>query len=325
MQINPVVEKELKVKMRGWKAPTLVSVYLLFLGLVVFLSYLGSNLLSPYNIGQFNPRTALNSYTAVAMVQLLLLIFITPSLTGSAISGERERQTLDLLLCTNLSTLSVVTGKAFVSIAHIMLLITASLPIMSTVFLFGGIRITDLLMLFGFYLSTALFLGSMGIFYSTIFKKNSVSMIVSYITVLAIIIGTSIGYAIWTSYYMRMTNQPPNPSYALFFMFANPMYGFSSVVEGGDSVMSIFGMFGIPMGRYYSPGAYAGQTSVVSSIAWLKDVKPWMANIAFDLVSSAFFILFSAWKIKPVRKQWFRRKPKSVPAAEINNAVNDSL
>ena len=30
MQINPVIEKELKTKMRGWKAPALITAYLGF-------------------------------------------------------------------------------------------------------------------------------------------------------------------------------------------------------------------------------------------------------------------------------------------------------
>jgi len=164
MQINPVIEKELKTKMRGWKSPALITAYLGFLGLFIFFYFLTNNQLSRYGMEYFNPRVALNSYNTLAAVQLILILMITPAMTAGAISGERERQTLDLLLCTNLSTFSVVTGKIFVSIAHILLLITASLPIMGTVFLFGGVGIGDLLLLFAFYLTTALMLGSIGIF-----------------------------------------------------------------------------------------------------------------------------------------------------------------
>ncbi len=40
MQINPVIEKELKTKMRGWRAPALITAYLGFLFLVVIFYFL---------------------------------------------------------------------------------------------------------------------------------------------------------------------------------------------------------------------------------------------------------------------------------------------
>lgn len=306
MQINPIISKDLKIKMRGWKAPVLLTVYMVFLGLVVFLNFFGSRIFSPYDYYQFNPAVALNSYNSLATLQLLLLMFITPALTGGIISGERERQTLDLLLCTNLPTSSIITGKIVVATAHVLLLITASLPVMGTVFLYGGIRITDLLLLFAFYLATALMLGSMGAFYSSIFKKSSVSMILSYITLMVFLVGTSIAYTMWSSFSSRYTGKPPDIAQAMYFMFANPSYGFSSLVEGGNQGIGIpfvgnifsFGMYGPYGGMPYGSGSGMVTTAI----------KPWMVNMAFDIIISAIFITLASIRIKPIKRLWRRRR-----------------
>lgn len=302
MQFNPVIEKEIKVKMRGWKAPALITAYLGFLGLVVLFSFLANNVLSQYNMNNFNPRVALNSYYALAVIQLGLLMFIVPAMTGGAISGEKERQTLDLLLCTNFSPLSIVGGKVIVSIAHIMLLITASLPILGTVFLYGGIGVADLALLFGFYIATALMLASIGIFYSTVFKRSTVSIIVTYITLMFLIIGTIVILAIWGIFVYAPVNRSPSYNEIVAFLFANPLYGFSSVFDGGN--------IGVPfLDIFYSMGPNTSSAGV-----WF---KPWMANMLFDLLAAVLFILLSAWRIKPVKRKSRRRAHKEKNMGEV--------
>ncbi|NLM13312.1 MAG: hypothetical protein GX209_06165 [Epulopiscium sp.] len=135
--INPVLRRELKTKLRSWKAPTLLSVYLVILasfgGLIMAI-----NELDVYTRG-FDPRGALSIYALLAGCQLGLIILLVPALTSGTISGERERQTLDLLLVTKLSPFSIIIGKLMASISQIILLILASIPIFSIIFVFGGV------------------------------------------------------------------------------------------------------------------------------------------------------------------------------------------
>lgn len=282
MVVNPIVEKDLKIKMRGWKAPVLITAYLGFLGLIIMMFFL-DNMFSTYRY--FNPRVMTNAFNVVAIFQFALILLITPALTASSISGERERQTLDLLLCTDFSTFKIVLGKIIVSIAHVLLLITASLPILSTVFLFGGFRITDILMLFGFYLLTALMVASMGLFFSAIFKKSSVSMIVTYISVLTLIFGTVIALGLYISIASRISNQPVT-NCSMFFLFPNPLYGFGSVINVNELtsiIRSIGGRYNVSM-----------------------QINPWLINGTFDIIASIIFVVLSAWKIRPVKR--FRLK-----------------
>jgi ABC-type Na+ efflux pump, permease component len=297
MQLNPVIEKELKTKMRGWKSPALLTVYLGFLGLFILLYFLTNNQLTSYNLNNFNPRVALNSYNTLATLQFMLILFITPAMTAGAISGERERQTLDLMLCTNLSSFSIVIGKILVSIAHVLLLITASLPILGMVFLFGGIGIVDLLLLFGFYLTTALMLGSMGIFYSSIFRKSSVSMVVSYISVFALLGGTFIALVLWMIVTKGILDNPPSVAEIIVFFSPNPLFGFASIsgISSGSRLSIISEIFA-QLNQYVNPSGVP---------KWY--TKPWVLNTCFNLIASAIFIFISSWKIKPVKKGLFRK------------------
>lgn len=284
MQINPIISKDLKTKMRGWKAPALVTAYLGFLGLVVFLFFITSKNDLRYGYGIFNPRTMLNAYNTLAILQLGLIMLIVPAMTGGAVSNERERQTMDLLLCTNIRTLSIISGKLFVSLAHILLLITASLPVMAGVFLFGGVSFTDLLSLFAFYLVTALFVGSLGIFYSTVFKKSVVAIVVTYITLGVLGIGTMVALLVWfrlsAATYGRGV---PTAGEAMLFLFPNPLYGFASIADSSNLINLFIGSLSTGSGKFF------------------QFVRPWMANIFFDLVAAAGLMWMSARRIMPVK------------------------
>ncbi|NLL06476.1 MAG: ABC transporter permease subunit [Clostridiaceae bacterium] len=285
MKINPVVEKELKTTMRGWRAPLLISLYLGFLLLVIYLYFLANDQLYTHGLQSFNPRVAINAFNTLAFFQLLLLLFITPILTGGAISSERERQTLDLLLCTSFSTYKVVLGKIFVSIANILLLITASLPIMGIVFMFGGVEISNLILLFFFYIITALMLGSLGVFYSTIFKKTIVSIVMSYLTIGLLTFGT---YIIMALFYFFFDGFRTEPKYheLVAFLFANPLFGFGTVIEETASNSSVFGALVI-----LSKGDFAAKIII----------KSWMINLGFDVLFSALLIFLSARRLKHVK------------------------
>ncbi|MCK9910255.1 ABC transporter permease subunit, partial [Microbacteriaceae bacterium K1510] len=68
-------------------------------------------------------------FMLTAALQYGLLCFIAPALSAGAISGERERQTLHVLLTTQLTPQRIVLSKLMTSLAFIFLLFIASLPL----------------------------------------------------------------------------------------------------------------------------------------------------------------------------------------------------
>jgi ABC-2 type transport system permease protein len=125
---NPVVVRELRVRVRFARAYWLQALYLLFLILIVGLAYtstLGSQvILDPYRAQQ-----QLQAFYWIIFSTLIsLIVLIAPGLTASAVTLERERRTLDLLLATPLSARQLLTGKLVGSFAFLVLLIALTLP-----------------------------------------------------------------------------------------------------------------------------------------------------------------------------------------------------
>ena len=74
-------------------------------------------------------------------------MLVIPSNTSGSISGEKERKTLDILLSSKMSPYAIVIGKLMASLNMVMMLAVSSLPVLSIVFLFGGISIVDLIVM----------------------------------------------------------------------------------------------------------------------------------------------------------------------------------
>ncbi|BDH59899.1 hypothetical protein MTP04_00290 [Lysinibacillus sp. PLM2] len=175
---NPVLMKELKLRFRNFKSFSGLMFYLIllfiFVGgfLSIFTQFTGT--------GFFKPDESFMMFTVISILQMALAMFITPGVTAGAISSEREKQTLNILLTTTQSSTQIIVGKLLSSIAFLVLLLVAGLPLYSIVFLFGGVSPTQLVSIFLFYLLTIVAIGSIGIMFSTITKKTVVAMIATY-------------------------------------------------------------------------------------------------------------------------------------------------
>lgn len=186
-EINPVLLKELRQRFRSWKTSWLLALYLLVIGIFV-LGFMYLNWRdSP---GFFQPNRSRELFMMLSVTQLILLAFVTPGLTAGVISGERERQTLNVLLTTRLTPWQIIWSKLVSSNAFVVLLVVATLPLYSIVFLYGGISPGQVLGVFGFYLVTIFLFGCIGVACSSFFKKTGVSTVTTYGLAFALSAGT---------------------------------------------------------------------------------------------------------------------------------------
>ncbi len=175
---NPVLIKELKLRFRSFKSFTGILFYLIVLSIFVFgFIFISTNFTGS---GFINPQQSVLLFGLLTYVQLGLILFITPGLTAGAISTEREKQTLNILLTTSQSSFQIIFGKMSSSIVFLLLLLIAGLPLYSLVFLFGGISPGQLLMIFAYLIVTMIAIASIGIMFSTLIRKTIVSMITTY-------------------------------------------------------------------------------------------------------------------------------------------------
>ncbi|MFD0711365.1 ABC transporter permease [Paenibacillus sp. GCM10027626] len=194
--INPVIGKEFRLRMRTPRSMWSLFFYLLAIGVFAFGFIYVTTVLSSQNSAVFDPNRSQIMFYFITAVQLGLVAFMAPGLTAGVISGEREKQTLNLLLTTQQSSTTIIVSKLVASLSFMLLLVAATLPVYSVVFLYGGISPREMLLVFLFFIFLMIVLGSLGIMFSTLFKRTMVSVIVTYGVTLFIFAGTGFLYLI---------------------------------------------------------------------------------------------------------------------------------
>lgn len=189
---NPIFKKEQKVRARSPKLMLLIVGYNLGLVILTVIAYL-----SIYGAKQQIERMAryqdtIFLYILIGVFQFVLILLIVPAFTAGTITGEKERQTFDVLITTNRKPLGIITGKLSASVSTILLLVVSSLPIIAVVFSVGGVSIIDILLYVIVCSFEAIFVGSIGLFFSSLSKSTTKSTVFSYVTILILVIGTAI-------------------------------------------------------------------------------------------------------------------------------------
>lgn len=183
---NPVILKELRGRMRGGQAFTLLTIYLGLIAVFIVLIY---NLISPSFSYAWDPGIRQEAgkaiFGTVVLLELLLVSFIAPGLTAGAITSERERQTYEILRTTLLSARALVLGKLGSAFAYLFLLILTAVPMQSLAFLLGGVGLGELIVSGLMLIVTAIFFCTLGIFFSSLLKRTLAATVSSYAAILS--------------------------------------------------------------------------------------------------------------------------------------------
>ncbi|TNJ64162.1 ABC transporter permease [Paenibacillus hemerocallicola] len=222
--INPVLEKEFRLRMRTIRSPLALLAYLVVIGLLA----LGYIYMEMHNRGSrgFTPESSRMLFYFLSGAQLVLVCFMAPGLTAGVISGEREKQTLNILLTTQQSSTTIIMSKLFSALSFMFLIVFATLPVYSIVFLFGGISPGQLVAVFGFYVLVMIALGSLGVLFSTLLKKTVVSLIVTYGVGLFLYVFTGLA----AIFIMSVTNNSAR-ELSGFLIAINPLAAMISIFE----------------------------------------------------------------------------------------------
>ena len=187
---NPVLQRELISNLRAPRAFLLMLVYQVALAAVVLIAY-------PRDIKIDLSRESASAQRLVDFFfvgQFAIASLMAPSFTAGAITGEKERKTYEMLLASPLRPWAIVTGKLIAALAHLVVLVAGSLPIIMLCLPLGGVSIFELLAAYIGLLSAIFLFGSISIFCSSYFKRTSASLVVSYVLILPILIS---GVVMW--------------------------------------------------------------------------------------------------------------------------------
>jgi len=190
---NPVVLKELRGRMRGARAFIVLTVYLLLLSGFVTLLY-SLYIASTSDVYAAPDRQLLGKFVfgGVVAIEMLLVCFITPAFTVGAVSGERERQTYDLLRTTLLSEQALILGKLLAAMSYVFMLLLAALPLQSLAFLLGGVAPEEVVVATLLLTMTAFLFGAAGVFFSSMMRRTLGATVLTYAFVLLATLGLPI-------------------------------------------------------------------------------------------------------------------------------------
>ena len=285
--MNPVLRREAITSLRGWKNYAVLVFYIGMMAMGAGLFFYGS-VFQSYSYS-FDPESMVYLYITLAAIQMALIVLSVPALTAGSISGERERQTLDLLLVTKLSPLSIVVGKLLSSMAFVLLLIVSTLPVFSIVFYFGSLGIGSLLTLICFTLTTAFMLGGISVFFSCIYKKTVVSIMLVYIVTGVLCFGT----LILAFMPLMVGNTQVSGVATILKIIPNPGVAFFSLMDTqiGTNIVNQAIFYYV----FRSGGSFAYWA--VSNL--------WLLHMVFQVLVGIVFVLLAAALINPMgeRKQ----------------------
>lgn len=186
---NPIFKKEQKVRARSPRLMLLLVGYnlgLVILMAIAFISIYGAK----HGIAKYQDTLIL--YILIGVFQFALLLLIVPAFTAGTITGEKERQTFDVLITASKNPLTIILGKLSASVSTMVLLIVSSLPILAIVFSVGGLSLIDIILYVLVCFLEAVFIGSIGLFFSSFSKNTSKSTVLTYVTILLLVVGTAI-------------------------------------------------------------------------------------------------------------------------------------
>ena len=189
---NPVLQRELISNLRAPRAFLLMLVYQIALASVVLIAY-------PRDTKIDLSRESASAQRLVDFFfvgQFAIASLMAPSFTAGAITGEKERKTYEMLLASPLRPWVIVSGKLIAALAHLVVLVSGSLPIIMLCLPLGGVSIYELLAAYVGLLSAIFLFGSISMYCSSFFKRTSASLVVSYVLILPILI---VGVVSWLS------------------------------------------------------------------------------------------------------------------------------
>lgn len=229
--MNPVLDRELRQRLRGRAAWVALTLYLIVLGLILRLVYdvvaHSNNGFGVASQAQIASASGRSIYHWLLFVMLALICFIVPGMTAAAIAGERERQTLVPLQITLLSARSIVLGKLLASLAYVVLLVVAALPFLSVSFLLGGVSAAEVAKGVGMLLVVAVAIASISLACSSTAKRTQTATVTSYGLVGLLVIGTLVAYGA-----QRAFDRTPNGTTGPTVLLLNPFAATADVVRG---------------------------------------------------------------------------------------------
>jgi ABC-type transport system involved in multi-copper enzyme maturation permease subunit len=327
--VNGVVAigvKELRGRMRGRRAFTVLTVHLILVAGFAWMVESFAERAASFG-GSFSASADIGRelFTALTILLSVIVLVLAPASTAGAISLEREKQTLDLLATTPISSLAIVLGKLLSALTWVFLLLLASIPVMALVFTFGGVAPEDLVRAYVVLVGTAFGFGALGLFVSALVRRTQAATMINLVTTIFLTVGVAIVFIFWTAFNPTTTFDPvtgqvretpdspfKHPPEAMLYF--NPIVAQIDVLCGTDAtgfgsacqiIATVTGNNAIN-GPVPQPGF--GQDGSGAPLGIGPDTY-WPRSVAAMAIVSLLLIMLSAQLVTPTRRWRIRPVP----------------
>lgn len=297
---NPVLVRELRGRMRGYRAMIIQTAYLAITSIATLLVYLAfAGDASSSNQLETSREIGKAIFFTVVIVALAQVSIITQSLTAGSIAGEKERQSYDLLVTTLLSPWQIVVGKLVSALAFASLLVMSVLPLAGLSFLFGGVSATELAVAMFSLLITALLYASIGLFWSTVMRSTLGATIMAQATILLPLLGIPFllfilaTFGSSTGFFNNIEDEP------MFIYFVGAILCSHPFIALGLTEAALL--------EDKNPFFFILDPGFMDILV----PSPWLAYAFISLLFTALFLFLSTHMLKPVDYGLSRRERRS--------------
>ena len=186
---NPVLQRELVVNLRMTRGFILLFAYIALLGGLVLAAWPAEQKL---DLAQ--PEEAQKLVNLLFLGQYILVSLMTPSFAAGAITGERERESYEMLLASPLKPGAIVLGKLAASLTPLAELMICSLPIVMLCLPLGGVSPYEVGAAYLAMMSSVALSGMISLWCSSFFNRTSASLVASYMLILPLSLA---GVLVW--------------------------------------------------------------------------------------------------------------------------------
>jgi ABC-type transport system involved in multi-copper enzyme maturation permease subunit len=186
---NPVLQNELIANLRATRTFVLLFAYVALLGFLVFAAWPAEQRIDMSNSDAAKPLVNL-----LFLGQYMLMSLMAPSFAAGAITGEKERDSFEMLLASPMKPSAIVFGKFAASLCPLAELMIGSLPVVMLCLPLGGVQFFEILAAYLAMISSVALFVMISLWCSSYFVRTSAALVVSYLMILPL---SMLGVFIW--------------------------------------------------------------------------------------------------------------------------------
>lgn len=226
---NPVLQKELMIRfqLRRQSKANRIVIYTI-IGLVIPLVYFFS--IRSMVQDQNTAKDAFGIF--VTVLEMSLVVLLTPAMTAGVITLEREKQTWNALLLSRLTHREIVAGKYVGAIVPTLVTLAVFFPLNVIAAVLGKVSLGVFVLAHLLLFATALFYGALGLFCSWACRRTQVSTAVSAGSVAAFVLGTPLAMLLWQT--VAFQPQSGDPIMQFTPMWINPYAAMLELLGSND-------------------------------------------------------------------------------------------